>query len=219
MWQIRLEKWPCNLFHRAYRQYKKGPGFESRFVNCYLSSNTCLNGGTCRYSTIYYGYYFCACPYGYTGKRCETSVITTTTITPTVSDSIGIGIQCGNKICYNNATCYKYSYSTTTRCNCRSEYTGTYCERKKCNTKTNLCLNGGRCSFGRCYCKNTYWYKGYNCEKVSDCNPHNYSLNCRNNGYCKLGKCECTLGYDGAFCEYYRKCSANHTCLNGGTCY
>ncbi|CAF4491525.1 unnamed protein product, partial [Rotaria magnacalcarata] len=113
--------------------------------------------------------FVCACPFGYSGGRCEEQ-----TLTP-------------NRICDRNPTLCKQggtciSNSTHFQCVCRPGTEGEYCEKNTTIScyPTNPCFNGGTCYFNgfENVCSCLSGYTGKRCEeqtlipnRICDINP------------------------------------------------
>ncbi|GJM17608.1 MAG: hypothetical protein DHS20C13_29350 [Thermodesulfobacteriota bacterium] len=62
-----------------------------------------------------------------------------------------------------------------------------------------VCLNGGICDNGECFCPNGF--SGIDCEIEDVCITHN--IDCQNGGTCLDGLCDCLDGYLGTNCERF----------------
>ncbi|KAI0224310.1 hypothetical protein LSAT2_024675 [Lamellibrachia satsuma] len=99
---------------------------------------TCLNGGTCE-DTL--KGFVCHCPYGYTGRKCETRLI------PCAE------LKCEHGTCQNTE-------NGGSHCICHANYYGRLCNSSIRHCVDVTCLNGGMCrdtSHGfRCDCREGY---------------------------------------------------------------
>ncbi|KFD68062.1 hypothetical protein M514_19751 [Trichuris suis] len=120
-------------------------------------SNPCLNKGRCEKFGISF---FCLCSLGYTGRRCETQVVT-----------------CGrlNNNCLNGGTCVQVNKKNS--CVCTPKFTGVLCEYPTDGCAAIHCMNDGTClnvSDGfRCICKP--YFKGTYCEQIDTVRPKKHS--------------------------------------------
>jgi len=98
-------------------------------LNCQLSrvvpscaSNPCMNGGVCTDTFSPVGQaaglstYFCACPEGFAGQRCESQSALT-----------AIYDFCGNSPCQNGGVC-RDNFAQDVTCLCPGAYTGQWCQ-------------------------------------------------------------------------------------------
>ncbi|XP_060073687.1 neurogenic locus notch homolog protein 1-like [Ylistrum balloti] len=160
-------------------------------TNC--TDTFCQNNGTC--STNVDGMSICTCTEGYSGSRCE---INKTEI-----------INCSGTPCNNIVTqnCTQKSGGSI-MCHCRTDYTGTYCNRRNClNTQLFNCSPNGVCNLNDvnvdpsvCSCK--AGYNGTDCNtNIDDC----VGVTCENGGTCVDGiasfNCSCPALYTGTYCE------------------
>ncbi|XP_052071119.1 uncharacterized protein LOC127709553 [Mytilus californianus] len=148
--------------------------------------------------------FYCQCPEGYYGRRCEMEVN-----------------HCLSEPCYNNGTCTSTPNNYT--CDCLNGTDGARCEtdvNSECTNST--CKNGGVCinkinSFS-CICP--VKYKGPNCEMQTDiCNvkPCLNKAKCENYNNVRR-KCICQPGFTGVDCETdIKECDSN-PCYNDATC-
>eukprot|EP00049_Salpingoeca_infusionum_P006073 m.100926 g.100926 ORF g.100926 m.100926 type:complete len:417 (+) comp13186_c0_seq1:1426-2676(+) len=116
-------------------------------------SSPCLHGGTCEnkeslLSLLTGAYYMCTCTPGYYGRRCEVSVIsssttkltptavTTTQSAPTSKQTVG---PCDSNPCLNGGTCRNRmadSDQAAFECVCQAGYTGSSCTRAEAVDQT-----------------------------------------------------------------------------------
>ena len=109
------------------------------------SSNPCLNGGTCEDAA---DSYFCSCPSGFTGDRCETSIH-----------------SCYGQICQNNGI-FHIEFNSF-YCVCTDGFTGQRCEIDVDDCNVLNCQNGGSCQMDEmnnytCICPDGF--NGAHCE-------------------------------------------------------
>ncbi|KAJ8041072.1 Hyalin [Holothuria leucospilota] len=172
----------------------------------------CLNGGTCFDALGLPGGFFCNCPSGFSGDRCE--------------DSPG---PCDPDPCLNGGTCFDVpSLPGGFFCNCRSGFSGDRCEDSPGPCNPDPCLNGGTCFDalglpGGFFCNCPSGFSGDRCEdSPGPCDPDP----CLNGGTCfdALGLpggffCNCPSGFSGDRCEDSPGPCDPDPCLNGGTCF
>ncbi|XP_028410753.1 uncharacterized protein LOC114533436 isoform X5 [Dendronephthya gigantea] len=160
------------------------------------ASDPCFNGGTC---TNNGSSFFCSCPVGYTGYRCEIR------ITP-----------CSSAPCLNGGLCRDINRRIGGQfvCNCLFDFFGPRCEfkdtneclhRNACHPNATTCVN--QIGSYYCLCDEGFIGDGQHCE-VKNCSV----LACGENENCiplnSLFKCVCKDGYEGPSCKRIE-----------GTCY
>jgi hypothetical protein len=96
-------------------------------------SSPCVSNSTCTYYINVTCYYYCTCPVGYSGERCQFS------LTQTSCESINLPNNCRN-----GGTCMLIG--TNTQCFCTSMHTGVLCESTIDMCSLRVCQNGGTCS-------------------------------------------------------------------------
>ncbi|UJR30132.1 hypothetical protein I4U23_017673 [Adineta vaga] len=187
-----------------------GTRCESLINSC--DSNPCVNGGTC-YTTgmgrkkrlnggvcrsTETGGVVCACPVGFTGVRCETSIL-----------------PCDSNPCLNKGVCIYDPVTMQMKCQCCGLATGTFCEilLNPCNNSIPYCFNNGTCvldsnSKPMCMCPSTF--TGLYCETYT--NP--CTCTTINNGLSYA--CICPSQLTGPNCLTANPCGLQ-PCLNGGT--
>jgi hypothetical protein len=148
----------------------------------------------------------CVCPQFYTGKHCETTVL-----------------SCQDNPC-KQGTCEETAGSTVGyTCRCQAGYEGVHCD---INTNdcpaTNTCQNGGTCKDGvNAYtCECPHGFTGTRCEQtVSRC-----SAELCGHGTCQETtssyQCSCYAGYEGTHCQNdINECQTlSQNCNGHGTC-
>ena len=134
-------------------------------------SSPCINGATCTYYINVTCFYYCTCPQGFSGERCQFSVAQIRCETVNLPNN-----------CRNGGTCMLVGMST--QCFCPSSFTGVVCESPVDLCSLRVCQNGGTClivnaTSVQCRCPPTF--QGNFCE---------YSLDpcsvrpCLNGGQC-----------------------------------
>ncbi|XP_065176906.1 tenascin-X-like isoform X14 [Sycon ciliatum] len=206
----------------GYNRCRCRSGYSGQYCQTKVPSclPSCANGGTCVSGQ-------CRCRSGYSGGYCQTRVCTPACqngqicilgqcLCPRFPDGpVPLGIsepgvpeidlvpfsRTCSPACRNGGLCTSYG-----TCNCRSGYTGSYCQTRTCSP---ACRYGGTCtSYGTCNCRSGY--TGTYCQ-TRTCSPA-----CRNGGTCtSYGTCNCRSGFSGSYCQT-RTCSP--ACRNGGTC-
>ncbi len=156
-------------------------------------SSPCLNNAGCSYYINVTCFYYCTCPAGYSGERCQYSIaqircesvnitnycrnggtcmlVGTTPHCFCTSMHTGplceYGIDlCGLRVCQNGATCTLVN-STSVSCQCLPGFQGQYCEYSTDPCSVQPCLNGGQCIASgltfSCNCAQTI-YTGPRCQ-------------------------------------------------------
>ncbi|CAF3317293.1 unnamed protein product [Rotaria socialis] len=180
--------------------------------------------------------YKCQCAPGFTGKLCDSPIVTPSACNPS---------------CQNGGECSQTATNTFI-CICPPEYTGNQCETSvldnhPCITiPTIVCQNGGACNInGADYlCSCAIGWTGRNCQTPQNSCPVDYCLSggtCQMNGSAPY--CNCPATHFGQRCEILIggltttttttttttsttsagtppsiSCATN-PCLNGGSCY
>ncbi|CAF4375540.1 unnamed protein product, partial [Rotaria socialis] len=180
--------------------------------------------------------YKCQCAPGFTGKLCDSPIVTPSACNPS---------------CRNGGECSQTATNTFI-CICPPEYTGNQCETSvldnhPCITiPTIVCQNGGTCNInGADYlCSCAIGWTGRNCQTPQNSCPVDYCLSggtCQMNGSAPY--CNCPATHFGQRCEILIggltttttttttttsttsagtppsiSCATN-PCLNGGSCY
>ncbi|EDO49614.1 predicted protein, partial [Nematostella vectensis] len=179
-----------------------GPGADSHDMcldidNC--ASSPCQNGGRCESLKDDFR---CACPGGFTGRRCETE-----------QD------ECLSDPCYQGSTCIDKVNGY--ECICAAGYSGPNCDVISGLCSSSRCQNGAKCvakpPSGACECPEGYG--GLFCERKMDfC----VSAPCKNGGLCRSlqdkFQCNCRPGFSGDRCEIDIDDCAKNPCLNNGAC-
>ncbi|XP_053453179.1 sushi, nidogen and EGF-like domain-containing protein 1 isoform X2 [Nycticebus coucang] len=172
-----------------------------------LALHPCLNGGECIDDCVTGSpSYTCACPSGFTGRRCHLDVN-----------------ECTSHPCQNGGTC---THSANTfSCQCPAGFRGPTCETAQSPCDTQECLNGGQCQAesGSAVCACLPGYTGAACETdMDECS----SAPCLNGGSCVnlVGSytCMCAQAFTGPRCETGSHPAPDSClsapCQNGGTC-
>ncbi|CAF1156729.1 unnamed protein product [Rotaria magnacalcarata] len=158
--------------------------------------------------------YKCQCAPGFTGKLCDSSILTPSACNPT---------------CQNGGECSQTATNTFI-CICPPEYTGNQCETSVLENHpciknpATVCQNGGTCNInGANYlCSCAIGWTGQNCQTLqttSSCN----SNPCGAHGTCIPNGsgifCNCENRWTGQYCDVNldNVCPVGH-CLSGGTC-
>uniref|UniRef100_A0A5S6PZG2 Uncharacterized protein n=1 Tax=Trichuris muris TaxID=70415 RepID=A0A5S6PZG2_TRIMR len=212
------------------------PGFHGQ--NCTDDIDECLNNATiCGEGTCYntFGSFYCHCPDGATGNKCNTSTGLNQASCEITKDGIRsckcppgltgsrcelLTSSCDDMVCHSGGSCE--ITGNRSRCNCAPGYTGPTCEFdvNECTEHPGICQNGGVClnmdGDYLCQCKNS-WY-GKNCDRdVNECG----ATMCLNGGTCQYvsGKyiCICPKGYIGDMCQLLDQCYEN-PCAEHSTC-
>ncbi|KAH3846505.1 hypothetical protein DPMN_088806, partial [Dreissena polymorpha] len=123
-------------------------------------STPCENYGLCIKQADLSGFYYCECFHGYTGMTCETA--------PNPCDPD----PCIHGSCFANQNPFYCFCSDDPETGQENAYTGTICDRNKCNQSVS----------------NT------TCKEM--CSP-----NCENSGVCQNNSCQCTLAFTGRSCN------------------
>ncbi|XP_023932349.1 uncharacterized protein LOC106160501 [Lingula anatina] len=205
---------PCNnggqctpLTERSYKCACR-PGFTG--LNCetplFCADSPCLNGGTCQARDDGWGYY-CDCPVGYYGFKCQHARTCT--------------CACAPNPCQNGGEC-SVGERGGPSCKCRPGFTGALCQTSLICRGSNPCQNGGSCvvrddGFGY-WCECPFGYYGYACQHKQACLPNP----CVNGGTCMSLStggytCSCYPWFTGENCEKSQICDPN-PCINGGRC-
>ncbi|KAF8564798.1 hypothetical protein P879_02209 [Paragonimus westermani] len=156
--------------------------------------SVCLNGAQCVNT---HGSYFCRCPPGFEGTRCEHPV-----------DPCS---YTGNPICLNGGKCV--SHGTSTQCFCPKGFSGPFCEIVWNQCASRPCRNGGIClnhlQSYTCLCPPGV--TGSQCEifkfnqTCSDDGADCPVQECLNGGtWVRQGGqpfCSCPFGFTGSLCE------------------
>ncbi|KAI1733255.1 CUB domain-containing protein [Ditylenchus destructor] len=129
------------------------PGYTGKFCEEQVpicDTQPCLNGGSCE---VVSGNFRCTCPQNYTGSRCQFGI----------DDCIHDGVSCPN-----GGVCQDLPGVETTKCICRTGFTGKDCSEisDPCQSQ-NPCRNGAEClplQLGRYKCKCLPGWEGQNCE-------------------------------------------------------
>jgi len=165
-------------------------------------SSPCMNNSTCTYYINVTCYYYCSCPVGYSGDRCEFF------LSQARCESVNLPNNCRN-----GGTCMVVG--TNTQCFCTSTYTGVLCENPINMCSLRVCQNGGTCSIvnGTISCQCLPSYQGTFCEYSTD--PCSIQP-CLNNGQCIASgatfTCNCAQTmYTGPRCQSLNSspCSSN----------
>ena len=146
--------------------------------------------------------FFCICPFGFSGDRCELSNECTL-----------------SSPCLNNATCVDKPSGFT--CLCLDGYIGDFCQIDIDDCISDPCINGDNCidlvnSFS-CQCPNNFTGKVCQTE-IFPCQ----AMPCQNNGSCEEDgdgySCDCAPGYTGQMCEADIDECLYLPCVNDGNC-
>lgn len=121
-------------------------------------SAPCVNGATCTYYINVTCFYYCTCPTGFTGERCQFS------IAQIRCETVGLPNNCRN-----GGTCMLMGMNT--QCFCGPSFTGALCERNVDACSLRMCQNGGTCIIGvggvaTCQCLSNF--QGQYCEFSTD---------------------------------------------------
>uniref|UniRef100_H0WH28 Sushi, nidogen and EGF like domains 1 n=1 Tax=Otolemur garnettii TaxID=30611 RepID=H0WH28_OTOGA len=208
-----------------------------------LALHPCLNGGECIDDCVTGSpSYTCACPSGFTGRRCHLDVNectshpcqnggTCTHSANSYSCQCPAGFRgptcetaqspCDTQECQNGGQCQAESGSAV--CVCLPGYTGAACETDVDECSSAPCLNGGSCVnlVGNYTCMCAQPFIGPRCETGSHPAPDAcLSMPCQNGGTCvdadQAYVCECPEGFMGLDCR--ERTPSNCECRNGGRC-
>ncbi|CAO1371956.1 unnamed protein product [Diamesa tonsa] len=163
----------------------------------------CTNNGIC--VDLSQGHdgnsYQCLCPYGYTGKNCQSEAD-----------------PCNPSQCLNGGTCI--ANSTHFRCECPTGFAGPLCQHNLNECESSPCIHGicvDQEDGFRCFCQPGFSGDLCNFEyNECDSNP------CINGGQCidHIGgfSCQCSKGYQGKRCHIKIDFCANNPCEDGYRC-
>lgn len=198
------------------------PHFHGEFCqefNC-INNSSCLNGGTCFFTTSPYipSTSHCKCLEGFSGLDCGIN-----------SCGVEQNQQTGQpKICSDSGVCIVGTRLPNDmpiyQCECRVGHYGSVCETFNCDIGHNIC-NGGVCvidTAGDMICKLCpKFFYGNDCSK-NPCGINNDGIACSGHGTCieegESAKCNCKPGRMGELCSLRDCLSPGNECLNGGTC-
>ncbi|XP_021365713.1 uncharacterized protein LOC110458370 [Mizuhopecten yessoensis] len=168
-------------------------------VTC--NDQPCENSGFCRVLEL--GGFFCQCPGGYTGTRCETDVN-----------------ECAMSPCKNGGSCKNNPGSYT--CDCVGRWTGQNCADSLGECDSSPCRNNGTCvaTPGGYFCVCPTGWTGTQClDDIDECT----GVSCTNGGSCVNTDgsfhCQCTSGWTGLLCSTRIDECTNSPCANGGMCF
>ncbi|KAJ8034335.1 Fibropellin-1 [Holothuria leucospilota] len=181
-----------------------------------ISSNQCVNGGTCR---VYPGsctQTFCDCPPCFTGANCQIAIN-----------------PCDSNQCQNGGMCVPDAQSCSSySCLCSGCATGLFCAEAFNPCSRAPCLNGGICNniVESCVsysCECVGCFTGYDCQlPIPDPCLRSPCMNggiCqRTTGTCVGFTCQCPQDFSGILCEisavvFNNPCSS-FPCQNEGCC-
>ncbi|KAF6031452.1 hypothetical protein EB796_010225 [Bugula neritina] len=193
----------------------------------HCSPEPCVNGGTCQNQ---WDGFFCFCPNGWTGHRCETSVCDWHPCLnggTCVIDEIGYHCECTD--CWGGSCCNE----TKPECGveepgCAPCYEGPDCKTRtnSCGCQPDLCVGGGVCVDGP---------KGATCEDCPDCftgkDCKDPIKSCKCGNTCPLNarcedlsdllshECICNECWEGKECDMpITSCTCNNPCSQDQTC-
>jgi len=173
------------------------PGFTGhRCETTFCTPDFCLNGGTCGRELDVLK---CSCASGYTGNRCE-QAINPCDSSPCLSGGTCIelsvggfsclcpadrrGVRCDQVLgprdcqslrCRNGGTCWCVEGTSSCRCECQPDFTGSGCETPINPCGSLPCLNGASCfalasPTGSYMCACAAGYTGSRCEtQIDEC--------------------------------------------------
>lgn len=163
---------------------------------------TCLLGATCQERPD--GGYFCVCPPGWTGTRCDRSTD-----------------PCAAGPCRNGATCLADGQGSFD-CVCAEGFSGRQCQVDEDECATGPCANGATCQnlAGDFLCQCAPGWRGKRCEEPEDACK---ALPCAHGRCSATGpgnfSCSCLPGFAGERCEADEDDCVGSPCLNGGSCH
>ncbi|PAA59296.1 hypothetical protein BOX15_Mlig029643g1 [Macrostomum lignano] len=195
----------------------RGGAVLSRGSGC--SDSLCSGVGRCFNDS---GTILCQCPFGYSGRRCESPV------NPCDSNPCRRGGTCVAGLANGDPTNYT--------CLCKPGFQGPHCE-----ANINECANGGACDprgtevcidgVASFTCRCLPGFTGQLCNRSIDyCLPTATPKppRCLNGGVCRSDRrqptpgavCDCPAGYHGPLCQLtFDPCAAaSAVCQNGGVC-
>ncbi|XP_048661022.1 neurogenic locus notch homolog protein 4 isoform X4 [Marmota marmota marmota] len=195
------------------------PGFlgkTCKFPDPCQDSQLCQNGGSCQTllptspgssssPSPLPPSFFCNCPTGFTGKRCQ----------------VRLQDPCLPSFCSKRGRCHIQA-SGRPQCTCMPGWTGEQCQlRDFCSA--NPCINGGVClaTYPQIQCRCPPGFEGHACQHdVNEC--------FQDPGLCPKGtschntlgsyQCLCPAGQEGPHCELRTGPCPLAGCSNGGTC-
>lgn len=228
----------CNLPYECICDTNWGGILCERDLNYCGTHEPCLHGGTC--SNTAPDRYFCTCPEGFSGSKCEIVVNPCVTapcanggtcmetqghfmcICPGgwTGNTCSINIdECTSSPCLNGGTCVDEINSF--ECLCPPNWEGDHCQydTNECET-SKPCMNAISCQnvYGDYQCECQKGWTGKNCDQnINDCLGQ-----CQHDATCidlvSDYYCACAPGYTGRDCQTdIDECEVNQ-CKNGGEC-